>query len=899
MEPSIFAYLWRHSWRQQLVILGLTLLSFPPLYFSLDLPKTIINDALARADANHVLFGYEMGRLEYLYVLCGAFLALVLLGGILKYVMNVYAGVVAERMLRRLRYDLYSHVLRFPLPHFRRVSQGELVQMINAETEALGGYVGDALAVPAFQGGTLLTTLLFMFVQDPILGLSAIILYPLQIWLIPKLQRQVNQLGKERVRQVRRNAERISETVIGIRDIHANGTSSYERARFSEQLGSVYWIRFKIYKKKFLIKFINNFIAQLAPFFFFSLGGYLVIQGEISLGALVAVVAAQKDMTSPWRELLTYYQTMYDVKIKYEQTVAQFAPPGLARIAEQESQEDELQLREGHLRVANLSVAEDGEAVLDGISFELDLPARVAILGPTGGGKEELSLVLAGLLRPSGGSVTLGDRDLLGVAEGALGRKLAYVGYPSYVFAGSLADNLLYGLKYAPPELAEPTDEMRRREREEADRSGNSPHDPFADWVDYGAAGVAGANDAIAAIVHALEVATLEGDVYLMGLRGRIGSRHDHLVEQFLEARRAMRQTLEGDERLARLVEPFEQHEFNSNATLAENLLFGAPVGPTFETDRLASDPYVLKTLQAVDLVEELRSVGFSLAETMVELFADLPPDHEYYREFSFIEPDDLPEYRALVARANPERLDDLGAADRERLLALPFKLVPARHRLGLISPELERKLLEARAHFRANLPENLKGAIAFFDVDRFNPSSTIQDNIIFGKIAYGQANAQARVGELITTILDRLDLRRGVVEVGLDTDCGVAGGRLTGAQRQKLGLARAVLKRPDLLILFDATTGLDVQDQLRVRDTLLDEFKDRSIFWAVPVHDWADSFEKVLVLDHGRLASSDVPERARASMDGLDQPPTGQEGQDRGRPTDGGETRTAIAALS
>ncbi len=60
-------------------------------------------------------------------------------------------------MLRRLRYQLYEHVLRFPLPHFRKVSQGELVQMINAETEALGGFVGDALAVPAFQGGTLLT----------------------------------------------------------------------------------------------------------------------------------------------------------------------------------------------------------------------------------------------------------------------------------------------------------------------------------------------------------------------------------------------------------------------------------------------------------------------------------------------------------------------------------------------------------------------------------------------------------------------------------------------------------------------------------------------------------------------------------------------------------------------
>ena len=91
----------------------------------------------------------------------------------------------------------------------------------------------------------------------------------------------------------------------------------------------MFWIRFAIYKKKFLIKFLNNFISQLGPFFFYSIGGYLVLQGQMTIGALTAVVGAQKDITSPWRELLTYYQSLYDVKIKYEQVVTQFAPPGL------------------------------------------------------------------------------------------------------------------------------------------------------------------------------------------------------------------------------------------------------------------------------------------------------------------------------------------------------------------------------------------------------------------------------------------------------------------------------------------------------------------------------------------------------------------------------------------
>ena len=328
MESSIFGFIWKYSKRQQLVILALSVVLLPLNYYSYDIPKQIVNRALG-TDENPSFFGHDMDRLQLLMVLCGLFLGVVLISGALKYVVNVYAGVVAERMLRRLRFQLYSQLLRFPLPHLRRVSQGELVQMINAETEALGGFVGEAVSTPGLQAGTLLTSLFFMFVQDWKLGLAAVALYPLQIYLIPKLQRQVNLLGKERVRQVRRNAEKISEVAAGARDIRANDATVYERARFSEQLGAVFWIRFDIYKKKFLIKFINNFISQLGPFFFYAIGGYLVLQGQMTIGALTAVVGAQKDITSPWRELLTYYQSLYDVKIKYEQVVAQFTPPGV------------------------------------------------------------------------------------------------------------------------------------------------------------------------------------------------------------------------------------------------------------------------------------------------------------------------------------------------------------------------------------------------------------------------------------------------------------------------------------------------------------------------------------------------------------------------------------------
>ncbi len=868
MEPTIFGFIRRYSWRQQLIILAMTVLSFPFLYASLDLPKQIINDALGQPHGGTVL-GFEFDQLGYLFALCGVFLVLVLINGAFKYVINVYSGVVAERMLRRLRYMLYNHMLRFPLPHYRRLTQGELVQMINAEVEPLGGYVGDALSTPAFQGGTLLTILAFMFIQDPVLGVAAIALYPIQVYLIPKLQRQVNALGKQRVQRVRRLAERISETAQGVRDIRANDATQYQRAIFTRELGHVFDIRFEIYKKKFFIKFLNNFLAQLGPFLFFTIGGYLVIQGDLTIGALVAVVGAQKDLASPWKELLAHYQLFMDVRIKYDQVVAQFGIPGLIDERRQNEDEPGDTKLTGTWQARGVTIVdEDDEPSLESVSFELDLPRHVAIVGPSGSGKEELCHVLAGLIDPSRGRLLVNDTNLADLAESLTGRRIAYVGNPSTILAGTIRHNLLYGLMHRPVQdavLEGETEAARERRYKENLLSGNSPYDSDADWIDYSPLGEAAASDEArrAAIAECLRIVAFDRDVYVMGLRSSIDPAAEaDLPQALLEARQAMQARLDGDTDLARLVERFDPERFNTNATVAENLLFGTPVGKTFDLESLADQPYVRAVLDKTGLTDELVAAGYKLASTMVEIFADLPPDHEYFRQFSFIDAEALPGYRNLLNRADPSKLDQLGKDDRQLLLALPFKLIPARHRLGMFEDDLRAKLLEARRVFREELPENLQGAVAFFDPGAYNEAASIQDNILFGKIAYGQAQAESRIAALITEVLEERGLIDRVVEVGLSSPAGYGGARLSPVQRQKLALARALMKRPEVFVFDDPLAPFDSREQALVRDALLEYLADKSVFWALQNAEWARHFNDVIVLDQGRLVEHGAYEK-------------------------------------
>src|SRR6185295_3611003 len=165
----------------------------------------------------------------------------------------------------------------------------------------------------------------------------------------------------------------------------------------SDRLGKIYAIRFDVFKRKFFVKFLNNFLGQITPFFFYSVGGYLVIQGQgdpnkLTLGALVAVLAAYKDILAPWKELLTWYSTKEDVRIKYEQIVSQFEPPGVLDARLVEAPPADVPRLTGEIAVAGLTYAEHGGANrVERATFNIATGEHVAIVGGGHSGKDDIT----------------------------------------------------------------------------------------------------------------------------------------------------------------------------------------------------------------------------------------------------------------------------------------------------------------------------------------------------------------------------------------------------------------------------------------------------------------------------------------------------------------------------
>ena len=118
------------------------------------------------------MHGFDLDRVWSLIVLSAAFLLLVIVNGLFKYYINFYKGRLGERMLGQLRYELIDRVLRFPPTEFRRVKGAEVATMIKDEVEPLGGFIGDAFVQPVFLGGQILTSIVFILVQNFSLGLD-------------------------------------------------------------------------------------------------------------------------------------------------------------------------------------------------------------------------------------------------------------------------------------------------------------------------------------------------------------------------------------------------------------------------------------------------------------------------------------------------------------------------------------------------------------------------------------------------------------------------------------------------------------------------------------------------------------------------------------------------------
>ncbi|MGR3802731.1 ABC transporter transmembrane domain-containing protein [Marinibacterium profundimaris] len=851
MDRSLFAFIWRYSKRDQLVLLGLTILSFPFLYVSLELPKRIINDAIGSSTSNITVLGTQLSQIEYLVVLCVLFLAAVVASGLFKMRINTYKGTVSERMLRRLRYQLMSRMMRFPAPYFRTTSQGELVSMVTAEAEPMGGLMGDLIAQPVFQAGQMLTIVTFLFMQSVWFGLASIALIPLQAWLIPMLQRQINLLNKDRIVEIRHLSSEIGETAAGISDLRANGGWRYRSALLTDRLGRIFEIRFKIYQKKFFMKFLNNFITQLTPFFFYLVGGYLAIQGQISVGALVAALAAYKDIAAPWKELLTYYNQVQDMSLRWTVVTDRFAPRSMIEDRLLNDIPEEIPHLTGDIVLKDVTVTDqDGNMVLEDLDLTIPGKSRLAVQGGTAAERAAFAGLLTREILPTRGKVEIGGQDLATLHQAVIAARIGYAHSQPYLFDGTLGQNLLMPFGMHPGESQDP-DWPKSRAGTEAVRSGNCPDPLNSEWLDPGVGGYADRNEVGSWWFKLIQAIGQDEEIFRKALQLRISPEvHPELTRAIVGMRDAVHDRIV-EAGLDDIVFRFDPDKFNPAIPLGGNLLFAAPRKP-LSTEGMAQARLFRDLIQREGLGTEALNIGQSVIDTLNRTFGHDGIDHPLFRRVG-LDPDIYRQLVSIVSKRRVKGDDKLEDDEHLMLMTVPFTLTA--EQIGSDFPErLKQKIVKVRNSHRETLRR--MGGDLFVPVtpETYLPRLTVLENALYGRISMHAGARADEVEDVVAEMLSDEGLRWRIARLIFDLQTGIGGANLPKTLQERAAFSRAALKRPDVLVFDRVLESHDSEARAAVRTNLKELLPDATMIFMEAKFKHPSQYDKLIVLKDGRI---------------------------------------------
>ena len=814
----------------QVVLLAIFVIGLFFRVYPLEMQRKIINIAI------------NLRMIDKLYLYCGLYLGSVLLAGLLKYASNTLQDVIGQKILIGMRRELYQHILQLPLTFFHRIQIGTITSAMTSELSAIADFLGGALAVPITSFLTFAVFLGFMIYLNPLLGLLSIVIFPFELTIIPLLQHWYNRFNRRRVSVSRQMASLVNEAVEGIHEVQGNGSFLLEQTKLDRLVYRLYDIVFRLAIVKYGIKFSNSLFQSIGPFLLFLVGGYLAIKGEFTIGALVAFLSAYEKVYDPWKEVIDYYQSYQDARVRYQQIMELFDQQPQFLL---EAPAIQVPRHGGALTVSSVSYRlNDSVLLLDNVSFELPAGNHLALVGFSGSGKSTLGHIISGLYRQTSGTIEVDGRDLDEISKWDTVATIGTVSQHPFIFTGSVRDNLLYSINALHM----------------ADRAVELP----------------GPGEVIEV---ASEVGLYE-DVIRWGLRSTINPRRaEPMIPSFLQMRKVVQQIIRKE--VAQAVEFYDASKFLNYSSLAINIMFGS-YGVAYKTKKLLKNEQFMSFIKRVGLHRDLIGFGYTVAAETASLLGKFSDD-EFLFQGSPMKPYQLAEYQTILTSvAGAANLEALPAREQDRLLLLALRFKPGVHKITTLPPRLITDIMKARTTFLKEIAEidieRCSNGVLQADIKplaqaedavdtaaRFTPfcinqylySHTLRDNIIFGTII-DQDLIRDRLGSIIRKELERYDLDKDIFEIGLDFHVGSKGDNLSGGQKQKLALARTLLKRSPILILDEATASLDNNSQTRIQRYITSKLKGKTTVIAI-LHrlDMISEYDHILVMQEGKISES------------------------------------------
>ena len=466
-----------------------------------------------------------------------------------------------------------------------------------------------------------------------------------------------------------------------------------------------------------------------------------------------------------------------------------------------------------------------GGLTVSGISIE---PGRmVAVTGGSNGGRESFLKLAAGLAPPARGFVSMGGRALIDCSLPQIGRTVAYVGADPGIVARKLRDNVLYGLFRGAPDLANSDAADFAEMLREARLTGNTTADPEGDWVDYEQAGVDGPEALEERLMELIEIVDRSDEIYVNALGMRLDpDAAQKWTDEIMQARESLHAE---SPKLADIVEAWHPAEFNSNANLLENILYGLPVSVRMAPADYYDEPAVREILQGCGAIKVLCAIGKDIAKEFSDLVDAVEAGSTVLDSLAGYNRADIMAAHELILEISTQTREKMTEAEETLLVRLAIEYVQMRDRMDVLTDERIGEVLECRASARALVAG--RGDFVSFNENRFSPARTIAGNIVHGKRRFDRRAAWKKLDEMLKSAIDTAGLRDDLILLGLNRPIPSAN-ILSVPVRRRIALVRAMIKQPQILVL-DGIAGGDGEEDVRLRTAIRQDLPGATILYA------------------------------------------------------------------
>ncbi|WP_353650273.1 ABC transporter ATP-binding protein [Nakamurella sp. A5-74] len=351
------------------------------------------------------------------------------------------AGKLSLDVQHDLRQDVFTAIQRLDGPGQDSLRTGQVVSRANSDLQLVQGLM--SIAPMAFgQIALAVVSFVIMIVLSPLLTLTAVLVVPAGIVLLRTFRDQLlpaNWIAQQAAADV---ADVVEENVTGVRVVKGFGQEDREVAKLSAAARTLY--RFRLRAARITAR--TNLLVSVTTFgqvLVLLLGGWLTINGRISLGTFVAFTLYVASLVGPTRFIVMLFSIGQQAGAAVDR-VLQIVDLDASIVDPAEP----LPVPPGPLdvRFDDLSFGYSAEAVvLQRFSLHVQAGSTVAVIGPSGSGKSTLSLLLPRFYEPSEGSVRIGGRDLRDLRLAELRATVGVVFEEAFLFSASISDNIRYG----------------------------------------------------------------------------------------------------------------------------------------------------------------------------------------------------------------------------------------------------------------------------------------------------------------------------------------------------------------------------------------------------------------------------------------------------------------------